>query len=340
VSTTASRQSWRQNREHRRPSQVARHRRRGRCAHYHSAVHEPLLALPVQHGRLRVPRLLLEWVAVLFLSLHGSRLLVRPQWSRLSRPAKTTTPSGSYIGPCSARWACATCSSTRWCPALADQVRVARGSLPAAHPRGRAHLPPLRARHLAASGRACEGESGADRAHHTPKSRSLQNHMLPQPAAPAADQAAAYAPPAATWVAQGIPMRLKLYVAIFKISALVRINSVMHNMCKLVPFTLMLPSIHFCKWNLLIVLNQNLPIRDKNDYDFCKILLSYSVFTWSTCNQQFIIRNKPLYFFIIEPQVLNKVTINALDTGLCFGKYLHIISIFKDIYDHIISSGN
>jgi len=87
---------------------------------------------------------------------------------------------------------------------LADQVRGARGPLPAALPRGRARLPPLRARHLAASGRACEGESGIDRAHQTQKSRSLQNRMLPQPAAPAADQAAAPAPPAATWVALAI----------------------------------------------------------------------------------------------------------------------------------------
>jgi len=49
----------------------------------------------------------------------------------------------------------------------------------------------------------------------------------------------------------------------------------------------------FCRLNLLIILNQNLPIRDENDYYFCKILLSYSVFTRfsmkSTCNQQSII---------------------------------------------------
>jgi len=38
------------------------------------------------------------------------------------------------------------------------------------------------------------------------------------------------------------------------------------------------PSTHFCRWNLLIILHQNLPISDRNEYDFCYILLSYSVF--------------------------------------------------------------
>jgi len=66
-------------------------------------------------------------------------------------------------------------------------------------------------------------------------------------------------------------------------------------------FTFMLPSSYFCRFNLLIILNQNLPIRDENDYDFGKILLLYSVFTRfsmkSTCNQQLIIRYTPLYLF-------------------------------------------
>jgi len=44
-------------------------------------------------------------------------------------------------------------------------------------------------------------------------------------------------------------------------------------------FIFILPSIHSCRLNLLIILNQNLPIRDEIDYDFDKILLSYSVFT-------------------------------------------------------------
>jgi len=35
----------------------------------------------------------------------------------------------------------------------------------------------------------------------------------------------------------------------------------------------MLPSIHFCRFNLLIILNQNLPIRDENDYDFSIIIV-------------------------------------------------------------------
>jgi len=83
-------------------------------------------------------------------------------------------------------------------------------------------------------------------------------------------------------------------------------------------FTFMLPSIHFCRWNLLIILNQNLPIRDKNNYEFGKILLAYSVVTRfimkSTCNHPFIIRYKLLYIFKIVPfsQVLGKVKMNAL----------------------------
>jgi len=32
--------------------------------------------------------------------------------------------------------------------------------------------------------------------------------------------------------------------------------------------------IHLCRLNFLIILNQNLPIRDENNYDFGKILLS------------------------------------------------------------------
>jgi len=36
--------------------------------------------------------------------------------------------------------------------------------------------------------------------------------------------------------------------------------------------TFMLPSINFCRLNLLIILNQNSRIRDENDYDFGKIL--------------------------------------------------------------------
>jgi len=42
-------------------------------------------------------------------------------------------------------------------------------------------------------------------------------------------------------------------------------------------FTFMLPSIYFCRLNLLIILNQNLHNRDVND--FGKIILSYSVFS-------------------------------------------------------------
>jgi len=40
-----------------------------------------------------------------------------------------------------------------------------------------------------------------------------------------------------------------------------------------------MPSINFCTLNLLIILNQNLPIGDENHYDFGKILLSYSAVT-------------------------------------------------------------
>jgi len=63
----------------------------------------------------------------------------------------------------------------------------------------------------------------------------------------------------------------------------------------------MLPSIHFCRLNLLIILNQNLPISDEND--FGKIRLSYtecvhSIYSMkSTCNQQFIIKFKPFHVF-------------------------------------------
>jgi len=43
-------------------------------------------------------------------------------------------------------------------------------------------------------------------------------------------------------------------------------------------FTFMLPSIYFCRLNLLIIWNQNLPISGENDYDFGKILLSHIVY--------------------------------------------------------------
>jgi len=36
--------------------------------------------------------------------------------------------------------------------------------------------------------------------------------------------------------------------------------------------TFVFPNILFCRLNLLIILNQNLFIRDKNDYEFDKII--------------------------------------------------------------------
>jgi len=50
-------------------------------------------------------------------------------------------------------------------------------------------------------------------------------------------------------------------------------------------FIFILPSIYSCRLNLLIILNQNLPIGDEIYYDFGKILLSYSVFTRFSMNR-------------------------------------------------------
>jgi len=54
-------------------------------------------------------------------------------------------------------------------------------------------------------------------------------------------------------------------------------------------FTFTLPSIHFYRLNLLIIFNQNLHIIVENDYNYGKILSSYSLvirfIMESTCNQ-------------------------------------------------------
>jgi len=80
----------------------------------------------------------------------------------------------------------------------------------------------------------------------------------------------------------------------------------------------MLPSNHFCRLNLLIIFDQNLPIRDENDYNFGKIRLVYCIFTRfsmkSTCNHSSVLDINNYTFKIIEPvdQVLGKVKMNAL----------------------------
>jgi len=113
-----------------------------------------------------------------------------------------------------------------------------------------------------------------------------------------------------------IRLTLPLYTDLYFWITLIFANETNINITNYRMFTLMLPSINFCRLNLLIILNQNLPIRDKNDYNFRNILVWYSVLIRfimkSTCNQQFNIKYKHVVFIIVPVNQLGKVKMNAL----------------------------